>query len=128
MICAKDEALAYRLLRHGITGITPGDARILRLAQLTLRKWAEEECNGEIQREESTGICFRHYGRGTKGPFQTVRIADRETQALASVAKVAERLSLHVYHQRDPRGCSLYVSHKPLTAQRYTDGVACIVG
>ena len=39
--------------------------------------------------------------------------------------EICKRNSLHFYHQGDPRGCALYVSHEPLPSNNYTHGVAC---
>jgi hypothetical protein len=79
----------------------------------TLHRWAEDECNGDITREEATDKPFRHYGRGTSGPMQTVAIPDREKGALARLARVmARHPDLVAYHQGDPRGCALYVLRK----------------
>ena len=104
-------------------------ARTLRRAQLTLHRWAEEMCNGTIQRagEQGDGQPYRHYGTGTKGPFLTVKCPDREAGALRRVAEVCKAAGLHYYHQPDPRGCALYVSAEPLTDQNYSGrGIACL--
>ena len=133
----KDRQLGRRIV-NAIDG-TPGRlhladnaieaARTLRRAQLTLHRWAEEMCNGTIQRagEQCDGQPFRHYGTGTKGPFLTVKCPDREAGALRRVAEVCKAAGLHYYHQTDPRGCALYVSAEPLTDQNYSSrGVACL--
>ena len=135
----KDQALAIQIAERLNPGATDNGwhplgvkleraARTLRRAQLTLRNWATEECNGTIQREgsEGTGQPFRHYGNGTKGPFLTIKIADRERGALARVEKVCKEFGLHYYQQGDPRGCALYVDIKPFRDHNYNNGIACI--
>lgn len=106
--------------------IFPSHARTLRRAQMTLHRWAEEECNGTIERDEFSGIPQRRpandYQRLAGWP-----IPDREAGALRRVAEVCKAAGLHYYHQTDPRGCALYVSAEPLTDQNYsTRGIACL--
>lgn len=107
-------------------GLTIEEARTLRRASLTLHRWAEEECNGTIQRvDNGEGYPVRHYGQGNE-PRLTARIPDREAGALRRIAAVCKAAGLHYYHQTDPRGCALYVAAEPLTAQNYsTRGIAC---
>ena len=77
-----------------------------------LHRWAEDECNGDITREEGTDKPFRHYGRG-QGPFQTVAIPDREKSALARLTKImGSHPDLTYHHQTDPRGCALYIMRR----------------
>lgn len=114
-------------------------AATLRRAEMTLHRWAEEECNGTIQCEdklaaEGPRLCFRHFEvrhEGTGGkwiPAEPVRIPDREAGALRRVAKVCRETGLHFFHQTDPRGCALYVAAEPLTASNYSQrGIACCV-
>ncbi len=105
-------------------GFTYGETEILRRAQMTLHRWAERECNGEVERDEETGKTYAVYDNGRC----MVRTAtpDRETGALkriretvdirnareaaASEYKTREALpNLVAYHQTDPRGCALYL-------------------
>ena len=102
-------------------GFTQAEAESLRRISMTLHRWHEAECNGDVQRDETTGRTFRHYGHNTAGPFQTVRCADRETGAkkrLAAILKarngrqliVAGKMdALSAYIQGDPRGAALYI-------------------
>lgn len=104
-------------------------ARTLRRAQLTLHRWAEEECNGTIQREGELGDGkpFRVWGQNLAGKLHTHPVPDREAGALRRVAEVCKAAGLHYYHQTDPRGCALYVSTEPLTSNNYsTKGIACL--
>lgn len=124
------------LLRHALNnnGVPADwdDANTLRRAQITLQKWAKQACGNSnnfcswsIERDEQTDVPYRcvypHSGKSYR-----VRIADREAGALRRVAVICTRLGAHFYHQTDPRGCALYVSMKPLPANDYTRGVACI--
>lgn len=90
-------------------GVSSTEINQLMRAERTLGRWATAECNGEIQRDESTGQAYRHYGNVTSGPFLTVKIADREAGALKRVADICARHGLAFYHQGDPRGCALYI-------------------
>mgnify|MGYP000039897239 CR=1 FL=1 len=144
---AKDRALAVAIwgiyedrsqyAKEGSrASFTVEDARTLRRAQLTLRRWAEEMCNGTIQREgeQGDGRPFRVYPdpvviRGKVFYREPVRpnIPDREAGALRRVEQVCKAAGLHYYHQTDPRGCALYVSTEPLNSQNYSSkGVPCL--
>lgn len=132
------EALA-RILEPGsaFRGLDLTTAHTLRLAQLTLHRWAEEMCNGTIQRREKLDNDGLWYADGEpyrwtsgdhiRGPRELGRVPDRERGALARVEKVCREAGLHWYHQTDPRGCALYVAAEPLTDQNYsTKGIPCL--
>lgn len=128
-----DELLSARAIKRGIP-LTPTDARTLRLAQLTLRRWAERECGDSddyaawaIERDEQIGIPYLVTYPHTSTRVIRTRIPDREAGALARVATLCARLELYSYHQTDPRGCALWVSRDPLTDATYTDGLPCCV-
>jgi len=126
----KTRDLRNRLERRGIVA-NFAQAETLRKAELTLQRWAEQECGAStdyfswaIERDEDTGKPFRciyyHDGRTQRFPEP-----DREKGALRRVGAVCAALDIHYYHQTDPRGCALYVSTEPLTDSNYTNGVAC---
>lgn len=87
-------------------GINEDDATALIRASMTLHRWAERECNGEIQRDEETGKPYVHSTWDGRRLYPT---ADREKGALARAEKIASKYDLKVYHQTDPRGCALYL-------------------
>ena len=141
----KDQALAIQIAERLNQGATANGwhplgaklekaARTLRRAQLTLHRWAEEECNGTIQREEGDGKPFRVWdsvGQRADGSWYDKKsqtpIPDRERGALARVERVCKEFGLYHYHQTDPRGCALYVSAEPLMGQNYSSkGIACL--
>lgn len=106
-------------------------ANTLRRAQITLHRWAEQECGDgndyaswSIERDEETSLpyfCrYPHTGKATR-----TRIADREAGALRRVKAVCEQIGAFYYHQTDPRGCALYVGAEPLSESYYNRGVAC---
>lgn len=97
-------------------GFTPEEAEKLRRISMTLRRWYEAECNGDIQREDITGITFRHYGHGTSGPFQTVRCADRETGAKKRLAAILERRNSYGNETLHANGSATITARKPVTA------------
>jgi hypothetical protein len=129
------QELVARLLNSLVNlGFTYAEAQRLRRIEKTLNRWAVDQCNGDIQRDEETGKPYRYYGRGTSGPFLTTLVPDRETGALKQLARIvadrnerdhreatANRLQYRdpngktesspvvSYHQGDPRGCSLYI-------------------
>lgn len=94
-------------------GFSMDEADQLLSIERILHRWAEDECNGDITREDGTDKPFRHYGRGTRGPFQTVAIPDREKSALARLTKImGSHPDLTYHHQTDPRGCALYIMRR----------------
>lgn len=106
-------------------GFTFNETETLRRAQMTLHRWAERECNGEVQRHEETDRPYSH-SRVSARTGKTIYsyVPDRETGALKRIAKVIadrntrawvgtsgsiEEVELKYYHQTDPRGCALYL-------------------
>ena len=90
---AKQQAVLQSL------GFTAEEAEQLRRISMTLQRWFEHECNGDIQRDETSGVTYRHYGHNSSGPFLTTRTADRETGAKKRLAKIlARRNSDEVRH------------------------------
>jgi len=73
-----------------------------------LRQWAEDECNGRIQRDDYGAPC--HYRPDRWGDFTILvgPMPDLETRYLAEAKDIARQIGGHVYHQTDPRGCTLY--------------------
>lgn len=108
---------------------------------MTLQRWGEHECNGEIERDEETGKPYavsRAYTQGS-GDYKRWPTADREAGALNRLAKImTKHPELWAYHQSDPRGCQLYIGRfsdlpkesKPLYKnldQHYTRGFAVCI-
>ena len=92
-------------------GFNYGEIQTLRRIEMTLHRWSEHECNGNIQREgdDGEGKPRWHSGDNSKG----YRTPDRERGALKRLAKlVSTKPDLVYYHQGDPRGCALYVGFK----------------
>lgn len=110
---------AARLVRLHETlsrlGFTYEEAETLRRAEMTLSRWAERLCNGEIERDEKSGLTFHAWNNGTRR--QLTRCPDRETGALKRIeavvkarnAREPESGPLSFYHQTDPRGAALYI-------------------
>ena len=91
-------------------GLTKYAWSVLRHCERGLHHWSEQECEGEIQRDDETGVPYR-YGRSCYGDFTESPKAcfDREAYLLDEARKQAKRFGLEVYHQSDPRGCQLYL-------------------
>lgn len=112
------------------------DARTLRLAQLTLHRWAELECGTgsanvtlSVERNEAGKPFMRRQWISAAYPNwqeEIYPVPDREAGALRRVAKVCKEAGLHFYHQTDPRGCALYVAAFPLNQSNYSQGIACL--
>lgn len=93
-------------------GFTYEEAVALRRIEMTLHRWAEAECNGEIERNEATGKperVSRAYINGMSDKRHAWRIADREAGALKRLRAITAGKGVWFYHQTDPRGCALYV-------------------
>lgn len=114
----KAERLARLLNQLAALGFTYAEAQRLRRIQSTLHRWAEAECNGEIEHDETTGkpvrrFQWRAFGQGPGLSNTRFPIPDRETGALKQLAAImAAHKGLWAYHQGDPRGCALYVGRK----------------
>lgn len=93
-------------------GFSYSEAQSLRRIEMTLHRWSENECNGDIERDEETGKTYavsRAYTQGT-GEYKRWPTADRETGALTRLKRImAKHPLLWFYHQTDPRGCQLYI-------------------
>lgn len=97
---------AAQVLRERF-GIATDDCRYLVRISRQLSTWDEHECNGTIQRDETTGVC-RWYNSNT-GRMGSVT-SDREKGAHRRLAALLARYpGLLSYRQGDPRGASLYV-------------------
>ena len=136
----KTRELLARLYRAGVvtdTFLSLEDAETLRKAELTLNRWSEKECGWSTPGPYGASFalvrdeCDHARGYiGTEKPYIEIHpnvgtktrvyffvsgtiwqpIPDLEAGALRRVEEVCERNGLQYYHQRDPRGCSLYVS------------------
>lgn len=107
-------------------GFTLEEAAQLRRIEMTLHRWAEAECNGEIERRDSDDKPERVIRSCAPG-FSEHRypIADREAGALKRLKAIVEARNhrcqpvemntpqagawIEFYHQTDPRGCALYL-------------------
>ena len=89
-------------------GISQQDYKALALEEHRLQRWSEQECNGEIQRDDETGKPYRwlSYGGTAKARYST---PDRETGSLKRCQEIAERYGLKFFHQLDPRGCQVHI-------------------
>jgi len=106
-------------------GFTRSEAEALRRISMALHRWAEYECNGDIERDPERGDkpFWSHASRG--GKHYASPVPDRERGALRRLDKIiaahTARLphnhdgqtfpchTLRAYIQGDPRGCPLYV-------------------
>jgi hypothetical protein len=97
---------ADRLSQYGITW---EEAEQLRRDSMRLHRWAEMECNHDVQRDEKTGKPTIRYCRHDGTISRPIPIPDRETPALARCKAIADRHGLIFYHQSDPRGAAVYI-------------------
>ena len=89
-------------------GISRQDYKALALEEHRLQRWSEQECNGEIQRDDETGKPIRvfDYEWGGKTSYP---IADREKGCIRRCEEIAASYGLKFFHQTDPRGCQVHV-------------------
>ena len=118
-----------RMQRRGIV-LAFAEINTLRRAEITLQRWAEQECGDSndfaswaIERDEETGIPYR-VTYPHKGGTRRYRVADKEAGALKRVKAICAAHNLHFFHQTDPRGCALYISTEPMTDSNYSNGFA----
>ena len=116
-------------------GFQDEEAWQLRRIEMTLHRWAEQECGDQndhcswsIERDEKTNKPFRVTYPHKGNTRRREAIADRETGALKRLARIvatrnerwfapnteANRISempgfVLSYHQTDPRGASVYL-------------------
>lgn len=87
-------------------GFTDAEANTLRLAEKTLHRWHERECNGEVEIDDN-GKAWAVYGANMDKRYPT---ANRYAGCLKRLDKIfLSRPGLAYYVQGDPRGCALYV-------------------
>lgn len=137
----RKHALFDRLARLGFTS---GESAALRRIEMTLHRWAEHECSGEIQRDETTGKP--HSAKAWMGVHGWVEskwpVADREAGALRRLAVIVDARNMRTYgsanvpdafgalapsyvfayHQTDCRGCMLYL----VTRDQLTDSTGLV--
>lgn len=121
---------ADRLVR---LGLTYDEAEQIRRISMTLSRWSEHECNGCIEREESSGRPFwvwETYGQTclpNRRHYQP--IPDRETGAIKRMDKIiSNHPGLAWYHQTDPRGAQVYVYSVDKLEGRPIDSVYNSIG
>lgn len=94
-------------------GISLDDAQALRRISMTLHRWHEMECNGEVQRAEESdnGRPYSVWQNGAGGTTSSSwPIPDRERGALKRLAAIMTHYpTLGFYVQGDPRGAALYI-------------------
>jgi hypothetical protein len=94
----------YRTLQS--LGLSFDECETLRRCSMTMHRWAEHECNGAIQRDETTGKPYAH---STYDGKKLYPVADREAGAIKRANELLKAHGLKLYHQGDPRGAAVYV-------------------
>ena len=89
-------------------GFTVTEAQALRRISMTLHRWAENECEGLIERDENRNNRPFWSNPGSGRHF-VAPVADREAGAMKRLRAIFARHSLTYYVQRDPRGVTLYI-------------------
>lgn len=112
----EDQARTFKRLEA--LGFTHEEWQALRRISMTLRRWYEAECNGEIERDEATRIPYRSYP--STGRHLVHPLPDREAVAHHRLSAIMiKHPGCIPYLQTDPRGCALYIiSREALHAMR----------
>lgn len=93
-------------------GVSSEHAEALRRISMTLSRWAERECNGEVEVDED-GKAYGTNAAYSTGTIRRWRLPNREAGALRRLATImAYYPGLWAYHQTDPRGCALYIGFR----------------
>lgn len=93
-------------------GITCEDSERLRRISMTLGRWSERECNGEVEVDED-GTAYGTNAAYSTGRITRWKVPNRERGALNRLAAImAKYPELGAYHQTDPRGAALYIYRK----------------
>ena len=101
----------WERFNHAINryGISQQDYKALALEEHRLQRWAEQECNGEIQRDDETGKPYTVYMVGRGQDSARFPTPDRETGCIRRCEEIAARYGLKFFHQTDPRGCQVHI-------------------
>jgi len=92
-------------------GFTEAEFDQLRRISMALHRWAERECNGEVE----VDCEGKAYSVSQGGPWNNWKVtrwqtANREAGALRRLNKImAQHPGWTYYHQGDPRGAALYL-------------------
>lgn len=91
-------------------GFSQDEAETLRRISMTLHRWAERECNGEVETDDDGKAYSVSQGYAPSWKVTRYRIPNREAGAIRRLGKT---MQLHpgwdFYHQTDPRGAALYL-------------------
>jgi len=91
-------------------GFSQAEAETLRRISMTLSRWAERECNGEVEVDDDGKAYSVSQGFPPKWKITRYRIPNREAGALRRLsAIVSQHPGWNFYHQGDPRGAALYL-------------------
>ena len=91
-------------------GFSQAEAETLRLISRTLSRWAERECNGEVEVDDNGKAWSVSQGYAPSWKVSRYITQNREAGALRRLGKIMEaHPSLTYYHQGDPRGAALYI-------------------
>lgn len=113
-------ANVVRVLSGEGYGISRDDIEALRRIEMTLHRWAERECDSEVEVDEAGKAWRVWYNVPTSGANRCrASIPNREAGALRRLSAIMARYPhLRAYHQTDPRGCALHIYRKDGTEGR----------
>lgn len=111
-------------------GIDYETARLLLRDAATIQRWAIEECNGTIQREEDENETpYRYYELGNGEHVKSRRpIRDSEKHARERIIRRLAALGLQLWFQGDPRGWCVRVAKGDASRDDMYTGRAPMLG
>lgn len=99
-----------QIRRLEAVGFSQAEAETLRRISMTLHRWAERECNGEVEVDDDGKAYGVSQGYAPSWKVRRWSIPNREAGALRRLAKMMQaHPGWDFYHQGDPRGASLYL-------------------
>lgn len=111
MLCRLERLLTEHAAHDPDSGTIIADAESLRRISITLHRWHELECNGEVECDEDTGKAYGVPLYGLRhGGAKRFQVPNREAGARKRLARILKNYpALTAYVQTDPRGCALYI-------------------
>lgn len=91
-------------------GFSYEETETLRRISRTLHRWAERECNGEVEVDDSGKAWSVSQGYAPSWKVSRYPVPNREAGAIRRLNKImADHPGWTYYHQTDPRGAALYL-------------------
>lgn len=108
------------------TGISRDDYRALRRLGLKLRQWFQDECDGSIQTDETSGITYRYDEETHKRIGEIRNLVPGWIRRAEEI--VANRPEFVLFVQGDCRGAPIYLLPKDKLGENDPDSIYSSIG